>query len=106
MQVHDAESCLMATDDSNILSEQPHQYKTSPSSPVQSREASKSVPTFAVYTSESKPTSASHPTQLKLAGHLNRILFILILKVNKTKNNSLYIMEFRLIRKCKMKQVE
>lgn len=68
MQVHDADSCLMATDDSNIVSEQQQQqYKTNPSSPVQSREASQSVPTFAVYTSESKPTSASHPTQLKLA---------------------------------------
>lgn len=76
MQVHDADSCLMATDDSNIVSEQQQQqYKTNPSSPVQSREASQSVPTFAVYTSESKPTSASHPTQLKLAGYLDICLF-------------------------------
>ncbi|CAI9736844.1 diacylglycerol kinase delta-like isoform X2 [Octopus vulgaris] len=51
--------------DSNILCEQSQQFPSSNS--VQGLEVSQSVPTFAVYTSESKPAANAHPAQLKLA---------------------------------------
>ncbi|GAB1605280.1 diacylglycerol kinase delta-like isoform X1 [Argonauta hians] len=51
--------------DSNILCEQSQKFPSSNS--VQCLEVSQSVPTFAVYTSESKPAANAHSNQMKLA---------------------------------------